>query len=59
MDKYLNFEELTAEEQARATETYKAIRAVEEQREENEIDGSGVKSCRFEREKDGYISVLI
>lgn len=55
--RWLEWEELTAEEQVQAMESYCSLRAVEEGGDDAGVDGDGVKCCRFERMPDGYVYV--
>lgn len=55
--KWLLWEELTDLEKGQAQNSYVYLRGMEEETEEENIDSSGVLSCRFERMDDGYIYV--
>lgn len=55
--RWLEWEELTAQEQVQAMESYRSLRADEEGMDESGVDGDGVRCCRFERMPDGYIYV--
>lgn len=55
--KWLLWEELTDLEKEQAQSSYVYLRGMEEETEEENIDSSGVLSCRFERMDDGYIYV--
>lgn len=55
--KWLLWEELTDLEKEQAQNSYVYLRGMEEETEEENIDSSGVLSCRFERMDDGYIYV--
>lgn len=55
--KWLLWEELTDLEKEQARNSYVYLRGMEEETEEENIDSSGVLSCRFERMDDGYIYV--
>lgn len=54
---WIDWEDLTPDEQDQARRSYIGLRADEEQVPESEIDGSYVVTCRFERQTDGYIFV--
>lgn len=56
---YIFYNELTQEEKEQATQTYISIRAEEEQKQEKDVNSKGVEFCKFIREDDGYISVII
>lgn len=64
---YLKWEDLTDAEKEQALNSYLCIREEEEQRDRNEVtdeypnpmDWRAVKSCKFERQSNGYISVII
>lgn len=65
---FLQWSDLTKEEQEQAMESYINIREREEERDRNEvtndypepIDGTEVENCLFERrQEDGYIFVII
>lgn len=53
------WKDLNKKQREQVTETYKAIRSVEEEIPEKEVDASGVELCTFEVETDGYVSVII
>lgn len=55
--KWLQWEELTDLEKEQARNSYVYLRGMEEETGEENIDSSGVLSCRFERMDDGYIYV--
>lgn len=55
--KWLLWEELTDLEKEQARNSYVYLRGMEEETGEENIDSSGVLSCRFERMDDGYIYV--
>lgn len=55
--KWLLWEELTDLEKEQARNSYVYLRGMEEETDEENIDPSGVLSCRFERMDDGYIYV--
>lgn len=55
--KWLLWEELTDLEKEQARNSYVYLRGMEEETDEENIDSSGVLSCRFERMDDGYIYV--
>lgn len=59
MAKVLSWHELTQNQKIQAIQTYKSIRAEEEEILETEVDISGVVNCSFEIEYCGYVSVLI
>lgn len=56
---YLFWDDLSAEEKIQATETYCYIRACEEECDENSVDAKCVEFCKFERDSNGYIEVMI
>lgn len=56
---YIYYQDLSDKEKEQATQTYISIRAEEEQKQESQVNSQGVESCKFIREDDGYISVII
>ncbi len=55
--KWLQWNNLTDVEKEQARNSYVHLRAIEEETDEESIDPSGVKVCRFERMDDGCIYV--
>ncbi len=55
--RWLQWDDLDAEEKVQAADSYAALRAREEECREDGIDTDPVESCRFERMPDGYIYV--
>ena len=64
---FLSWNDLTDAEREQVINTYLCIREEEEQRDRNEVteeypelmDWRAVKGCRFERQNNGYIDVII
>lgn len=64
---FLSWNDLTEAEKEQVANTYLCIREGEEQRDRNEVteeypepmDWRAVKGCRFERQNNGYVDVII
>ena len=59
MKEWKEWKDLNCDERRQVIATYAAIRAEEEEINEEDVDILGVEYCRFIPDEDGYLHVLI